>query len=148
MHTVTSTFQSRVIMAPIGLVWERIRSGDLAFWSAVDATHDKDGNGKAPLLVGGTKIVRFKDGATQTNRILELSDLHHQISWELIESDPPVKALAALHSISLQEITHTNATLVRFSSEYPSAEEVASIVEDSKYKKAEALADLAASMSG
>ncbi|KAJ3086593.1 hypothetical protein HDU96_004864, partial [Phlyctochytrium bullatum] len=109
------------------------------FWSAV-ATVDVEG---AVDSVGSIRKVTFKDGAIQKFRVLELSDLEHSVTYEVIESNPPAHVLAAYHTLRLKPVTHTNGTFVEFVSEFASGENTLNVIEDSKYKKREALEDLA-----
>ncbi|KAJ3388148.1 hypothetical protein HDU84_000228 [Entophlyctis sp. JEL0112] len=150
--------ESRVLGATIDRVWSlvrpvRIHASSLsphsyvstllpsqvtfAFWSAVQKVEVEGGPVDA---VGSVRVVYFKDGSVQKFRILELSDLEHYVTYEVFESDVPTLVLAAFHTIRLRKVTHDNSTFVDFSSEFASGPNTVAVIEDSKYKKIEALA--------
>ncbi|TPX74404.1 hypothetical protein CcCBS67573_g04313 [Chytriomyces confervae] len=127
--------ESRVISANIDHVWSKVRSVTFDFWPAVQKV-DVEGSVDA---VGSIRTIYFKDGSVQKYQIRELSDLEHFVTYEVIESSVPTLVLAAYHTIRLRKVTHDNTTFVDFSSEFASGENTATVVEDSKYKKIEAL---------
>ncbi|KAI8616073.1 hypothetical protein BC830DRAFT_1228559 [Chytriomyces sp. MP71] len=131
--------ESRVIQANIDAVWDKVKSVTFSFWSAVQKV-DIEGNVDA---VGSIRVVYFKDGSVQKYQIREISDLEHFVTYEVIESSVPTLVLAAYHTIRLRKVTHDNSTFVDFSSEFASGENTSTVVEDSKYKKIEALQGLA-----
>ncbi|KAJ3129662.1 hypothetical protein HK101_005205 [Irineochytrium annulatum] len=95
---------------------------------------------------GSIRKVTFKDGTVQRYRILEISEIEHRVSYEVIESNPPSMTLAAFHSLTLKAVTHNNTTYAEFESQFASGEATPQVVEDSKYKKRELFADLAATL--
>ncbi|RKO87040.1 hypothetical protein BDK51DRAFT_25508 [Blyttiomyces helicus] len=126
IQSATRVWESRVVNAPIGIVWSHVKNADFKFWSAVKSTTFEGGAAEA----------------VQMYSIRELSDLKYFVTYEIIESNPPVATLAALHTIRLIAITHDNSTLVEWKSEYPSSDQTPAVVEDSRFKKKEALQDL------
>ncbi|KAI1318686.1 hypothetical protein EDD11_005979 [Mortierella claussenii] len=141
--SVTRVVESRIIEAPLHLVWGHIRQVDLAFWSAVDHV---EVIGSA-AEVGSSRKIFFKDGAVQEVKIVEISDLSHRVSFDFIESQPPVAFMSALHIISLRKVTSNNTTYVEWSAEFSSDAELA-VIEDSRYKRMEGLEDLAKALAG
>ncbi|KAI8822430.1 uncharacterized protein EV422DRAFT_398128 [Fimicolochytrium jonesii] len=143
MSSATRVIESRVFSAPIATVWRHVRSADFKFWtSAVKDAAAVEGG--AAGEVGSQRKVSFKDGTVQRYQIVELSDLSFFITYELIESTPAVLSAAAIHTIRLRKVTHDNSTLVEWESDFSaSGNDTASVVEDSRLKKKEALADLA-----
>ncbi|KAJ3353856.1 hypothetical protein HDU83_006348 [Entophlyctis luteolus] len=129
--------ESRVLDASVDRVWDLVRPVTFAFWSAVQKV---DVEGGPVDAVGSVRVVYFKDGSVQKFRILELSDLEHYVTYEVFESSVPTLVLAAFHTIRLRKVTHDNTTFVDFSSEFASGPNTAAVIEDSKYKKIEALA--------
>ncbi|KND00278.1 uncharacterized protein SPPG_04607 [Spizellomyces punctatus DAOM BR117] len=142
MDSATRVQESRVFPHPINVVWNHVRPADFKFWTS--AVKETQVEGGLPGEVGSQRKVTFKDGTVQRYQIVELSDLAYFITYEMIESNPPIKSSAALHTIKLRKITHDNSTLVEWESDYSSSgNETASVVEDSRLKKKEALQDLA-----
>ncbi|KAJ3081444.1 hypothetical protein HDU79_000466 [Rhizoclosmatium sp. JEL0117] len=131
--------ESRVLAAPIETVWQQVRSVTFPFWKAVQKV-EVEGSVDA---VGSIRVVYFKDGSVQKFKILELSDLENYVTYEVIESSVPTLVLAAYHTIRLRKVTHDNTTYVDFASEFSAGANTPAVVEDAKYKKIEALADLA-----
>lgn len=142
MNSVTRISESRVIAKPIGELWRRaIAPLDFKFWTSAVSESALSGGSAAEL--GSQRIVTFKDGSVQRFQLVEISSLHHRITYELIESTPAVRMSAALHTISLEQVTHDNSTFIRWESEFSSSgEHTAAVVEDSRLKKKEALDDL------
>ncbi|ORZ21786.1 hypothetical protein BCR41DRAFT_385228 [Lobosporangium transversale] len=136
--SVTRVVESRVIDAPIDIVWPFVRSVELSFWRAVKSVEVKGSASE----VGSTRKISFHDGAVQEVKIVELSDLTHSVSYDFIEAEPAVDFMSALHTISLRKVTANNATFVEWSAEFSSDAQLA-VIEDSRYKRLEGLEDLA-----
>ncbi|KAF8983235.1 Sister chromatid cohesion protein DCC1 [Entomortierella lignicola] len=136
--SVTRVVESRVIEAPIDIVWTHVRTVELGFWTAVKSVQVEGGVSE----VGSTRKISFKDGALQEVKIVELSDLSHTVSFDFIEAQPPVEFMSALHTITLHKVTANNTTFVEWSAEFSSDAQLA-VIEDSRYKRQEGLEDLA-----
>ncbi|KAG0251109.1 hypothetical protein BG011_007834 [Mortierella polycephala] len=136
--SVTRVAESRIIDAPIDIVWKYVRSVDLGFWKAVKHVDIHGG----PSEVGSTRKISFNDGAVQEIKIVELSDLAHFVSFDFIEAQPPVDFMSAIHTITLRKVTANNTTFVEWSAEFSSDAQLA-VIEDSRYKRLEGLEDLA-----
>lgn len=137
MNSSTQVTESRIIQAPIDAVWRVVSKVTFDYWDAVDKVSIVGGVSRT---LGSEREVHFKDGAVQRYQIVELSDLHHSVTYELIESDPAVEMSAALHTIRLFRVTHDNTTYVEFHSQYSSSgEKTMAVVEDSRLKKREIL---------
>ncbi|KAF9900179.1 hypothetical protein BX616_002664, partial [Lobosporangium transversale] len=67
--SVTRVVESRVIDAPIDIVWPFVRSVELSFWRAVKSVEVKGSASE----VGSTRKISFHDGAVQEVKIVELS---------------------------------------------------------------------------
>ncbi|KAI8821675.1 uncharacterized protein EV422DRAFT_556413 [Fimicolochytrium jonesii] len=116
MSSATHATESRVIPCPLHILWQQIVATPLRFWkTAVQSVEVVSGS---PTEVGAQFIVQFKDGTRQRLQINELSELHHHVTYELLESDPPVYTLAALHTIRLVRVTHDNSTYVELSAQF------------------------------
>ncbi|KAJ2714540.1 hypothetical protein H4R19_001677 [Coemansia spiralis] len=138
-----STFnvESRVIRAPVTRTWDALRCQDFAFWSLVKAVKFSTG----PLEVGGTRTTTFVDGTVQKHRLLALSEADRSLTYELIDSDPAVASLSAQHTLRVFSVTADDSSFVQWSSDF-SSDRAPEVVEDSKFKKLDALAELAKSL--
>ncbi|CAO3565780.1 unnamed protein product [Mortierella alpina] len=136
--SVTRVVESRVIDAPVEIVWKHVRTVELGFWKAVKNVQVQG----APGEVGGIRKISFNDGAVQEVKIVELSDLAHSVSFDFIEAQPPVAFMSAMHTIALRKVTATNTTFVEWTAEFSSDADLA-VIEDSRYKRREGLEDLA-----
>ncbi|KAJ3021806.1 hypothetical protein HKX48_007688 [Thoreauomyces humboldtii] len=141
MNSATSVLESRVFSVPVSTVWQHIRTAEFKFWTSAVATVSIEGG--AAGEVGSQRKLTFKDGAVQRYQVVALSDVGHSITYELIESNPSVLTAAAIHTIKLIKVTHDNSTLLVWESDFSSSSDAAAVVEDSRLKKKEALADLA-----
>ncbi|GJJ76888.1 hypothetical protein EMPS_09247 [Entomortierella parvispora] len=136
--SVTRVVESRIIEAPIEIVWKHVRTVELKFWKAVKHVAVQGGLGE----VGSTRTISFNDGAVQEVKVVELSDLAHFVSFDFIEAQPPVGFMSALHTISLRRVTSNNTTFVEWTADFSSDAQLA-VIEDSRYKRQEGLEDLA-----
>ncbi|KAF9165939.1 hypothetical protein DFQ27_009592 [Actinomortierella ambigua] len=137
--SVTRVIESRVIDAPIDLVWKQVRSAELSFWSAIKSAKVEQGSSSE---VGSLRTFAFKDGSVQQVKVVELSDLGHFLSFDFIQSEPAVGYMSALHTIHLRKVTNNNTTFVEWSAEFSSDAKL-DVIEDSKFKRLEGLEDLA-----
>ncbi|KAJ1958336.1 hypothetical protein GGI12_004761 [Dipsacomyces acuminosporus] len=130
--------ESRVIKAPIDNVWDALCSQDFKFWSIVKSVE----HSASASEVGSTRKVTFKDGTVQEFRLIEFSELGQSFTYEVVDSVPAVPVLSAQHTIRVLRVSADDTTFVQWSSDFSSDGSLAA-VEDSKYKRLEALADLA-----
>jgi Ca2+-binding EF-hand superfamily protein len=100
--------------------------------------------GASAQTVGAVRQVTFKDGTVQRVRLLELSEQNRSLSWEIIESNPPISYMAATHRITLKKVTDNNTTFVQAFTDF-SKDAGAGVLADSKFKKLELFRSLAAS---
>jgi len=84
--------------------------------STVDSVEILDS--KAGDQVGAIRKVKWKSGETRSHQLLELSDLYHYSTWELIDAEPPTEIEGKISSLRLKRITETNQTLVEWSAEF------------------------------
>jgi hypothetical protein len=137
----TRVHESGVIQQAIARVWEVVRPLDFSFLTSVSKS-EVEGNGVSVSKVGGTRRVTYKDGAVQRFRLTELSDANHTLTYELIDSQPEVKYLSAIHSVTLTRISTLNHTLVELVSDFSKDADLNSI-QDAKYKKLDFIRQLA-----
>jgi len=134
----TRVHESGVIQQAIARVWEVVRPLDFSFLTSVSKSEVEGSVSK----VGGTRRVTYKDGAVQRFRLTELSDANHTLTYELIDSQPEVKYLSAIHSVTLTRIGTLNHTLVELVSDFSKDADLNSI-QDAKYKKLDFIRQLA-----
>lgn len=141
MQSVASTHvqESRVIAARQERVWELIRPLTFSWLSSVKEVKVEQGSSAAE--VGSQRRVVYKDGTVQTLKVLELSDINMFVTYELIASEPAISVSSAVHTIRLFPVTFDNTCLVQWTSDF-SNDATQAVVQDSKYKKQEAFADI------
>ncbi|KAJ2512614.1 hypothetical protein GGI11_000701 [Coemansia sp. RSA 2049] len=137
----TQNTESCVINAPVDKVWEVLRKQDFKFWSIVKTVELPESTSE----VGGVRITTFNDGTVQKHRLVEYSELKRSLTYELIDSVPPVTTLSAQHSFRVYPVTSNDSAYVQWRSTFSSDDSVAAVA-DSKYKKLDALAELAKSL--
>ncbi|CEQ42065.1 SPOSA6832_03839, partial [Sporobolomyces salmonicolor] len=115
---VTGNFviESAVVDAPLATVWHKIKLNDFSsFWTALKSS------GPAPKGVS------------------EEADVHE---WVF---KPALSYTSVISTITLHAVTtgaHANSTFIEWTGQFSSDADV-SVIEDAKYKRREALADLA-----
>ncbi|KAJ2077036.1 hypothetical protein H4R24_005369 [Coemansia sp. RSA 988] len=127
--------------APVTEVWNALRKQDFKFWALVKSVQLSS----SPSDVGGTRRTTFVDGTVQVHRLLEFSELNRSLTYEIIGSEPPIGSLSAQHTIKVFPVTADNTSYVQWSSDFSSEGSLEAVM-DSKYKKLEALDDLAKSL--
>jgi Ca2+-binding EF-hand superfamily protein len=136
----TRVHESGVIHQSIDRVWEVLRPLDLSFLNAVARTELEAGASSSK--VGGVRRVTYRDGTIQRVKLVELSDAEHSLTYDVIESTPPVSYLSAIHTVKLRRITSVNHTLVECTSDY-SKDATTTVILDSKFKKLDLIKQLA-----
>ena len=91
--------------------------------------------------VGSLRRVVYRDGAEFVFRIVELSDLHLSVSYELIETDATLNVSSVLHTLHLVPVTESDETLVVWTTEF-SGDCDAHVYSDAKFKKLDAFKDM------
>jgi len=118
--------------APLDQVWSILRD----FTSAQKLFHTVESvtieDNLSSTAVGAVRQLKFKNGGViRRQRLLEVSDVHHRISWEQIPSDKAegVESVvqAVLSTVELHRITENNTTYVSWSADF-SADVVGSYV--------------------
>ncbi|KAI9467695.1 hypothetical protein LPJ78_004127 [Coemansia sp. RSA 989] len=139
----TNNVESRVIKAPVTKVWDVLKKQDFGFWSLVKSVELS----ASPSEVGSVRKTTFTDGTIQKHRLLELSEIKRQFTYEIIESEPAVTALSAQHTFKVIPVTADDTSLVQWSSDF-SSDGSLEVVMDAKYKKLDALEELAKALEG
>ncbi|KAH9436409.1 hypothetical protein MCOR02_000081 [Pyricularia oryzae] len=144
--TAASVSESAVIDAPPLQVWHLIKLQDFSkFWSKLDKSEWIKGASPDTDLVKWT----FKDGTVLDVKQEEHSTINHYITYSVITASPELTYTSVLSTIRLYPITsgkHEGSTFVTWSGNF-SSDADAGVIEDAKFKRREALADLAAAVS-
>jgi hypothetical protein len=130
----TRVWESAIIRAPIGKVWASVRPVDFRYLGTVV---DVNLEGKAaPSMVGGVRVVSYKDKTVQKIKLLELSDSIYSVTWELIESTPPISFMSAVHTIHLRRITESDSTFIEWTTDF-SRDASNEVLADARFKQLE-----------
>ncbi|GAA5957572.1 hypothetical protein JCM8115_001363 [Rhodotorula mucilaginosa] len=141
----TSNFVSvsAVIRAPLTSVWHLIKLSSFAdWWTALEKS------GPAAKGISDEADVyewTFKDGTSLLVKQEEHSALRHSISYSVITSQPALSYSSVIATITLSEVTTgelAGSTFITWTGQF-SSDADAGVVEDAKFKREEALADLA-----
>jgi len=140
--TSTSVEESAVIKAPLSHVWHHIKLQDFSnFWGALKSSEYVKGASEETDIVKWT----FKDGHVLEVKQEEHSSINHSITYSVITSQPALSYTSVVSTIRLHPITSgelEGSTFVQWSGNF-SSDADAGVIEDGKYKRREALADLA-----
>ncbi|GJN94459.1 hypothetical protein Rhopal_007539-T1 [Rhodotorula paludigena] len=135
--------ESAVIKAPLTSVWHLIKLGDFSkWWSALQSS------GPASAGISNEADVfewKFKDGTTLHVKQEEHSSLRHSISYSVLTAEPALSYSSVISTITLFAVTsgaEEGSTFVQWTGSFSSDADVG-VLEDGKYKRREALADLA-----
>ncbi|OCK76425.1 Bet v1-like protein [Lepidopterella palustris CBS 459.81] len=140
----TSTFviESAVIEAPLSSVWRLIKLQDFAkFWSKLEKSECVKGASEETDVVKWT----FKDGTVLEVKQEELSSIDHFITYSVITSKPALSYTAVVSTVKCYAVTsgkHEGHTFVTWTGNF-SSDADAGVIEDARFKRSEALADLA-----
>ncbi|EON62184.1 hypothetical protein W97_01404 [Coniosporium apollinis CBS 100218] len=141
--TTTSVLESAVIEAPFSDVWHLIKLPSFSsFWSALEKSETVTGD-----ISPETDIVKwtFKDGHVLEVKQEEHSSIDHFITYSVITSQPALSYTSVMSTIRCFPVTsgkHEGHTFVTWSGNF-SSDADAGVVQDAKFKRREALADLA-----
>ncbi|CBX99513.1 hypothetical protein LEMA_P087520.1 [Plenodomus lingam JN3] len=140
----TSTFvsESAVIEAPFSDVWHLIKLQDFSkFWSKLEKSEFVKGVSEETDIVKWS----FKDGTVLEVKQEEHSSIDHYITYSVISSQPELSYSSVVSTIRAYPITsgkHEGQTFVTWTGNF-SSDADASAIQDAKYKRREALQDLA-----
>ncbi|KAF1994541.1 Bet v1-like protein [Amniculicola lignicola CBS 123094] len=140
--TSTSVSESAVIAAPLSAVWHLIKlTGFAAFWSKLDKSEAVKGASPETDIVKWT----FGDGTALEVKQEEHSTIEHYITYSVISSQPALSYTSVVSTIRLYPVTsgsNEGHTFVTWTGNF-SSDADAGVIEDAKFKRREALADLA-----
>ncbi|ODQ55986.1 Bet v1-like protein [Saitoella complicata NRRL Y-17804] len=140
--TSTGITESAVIPAPLASVWHLIKLGKFAdFWSALKSSSVvKDTSEETDIYKW-----EFKDGTVWEVKQEEHSTIDHFITYSIITAEPSLTFTSALATIRLFAITtgkDEGSTFIQWSGLF-SSDADAGVIEDARFKRKEALSDLA-----
>eukprot|EP01087_Luapelamoeba_hula_P007623 TRINITY_DN185_c1_g1_i1.p2 TRINITY_DN185_c1_g1~~TRINITY_DN185_c1_g1_i1.p2 ORF type:complete len:147 (-),score=23.97 TRINITY_DN185_c1_g1_i1:86-526(-) len=114
----TTARASAVIPLPVEKVWEAVRLFDFpkTLLTTIQSVELVDGG--RPTEVGAVRVLKWSDGSTLTQRLLELSDLSRSAVWETIAAEPVSEVSATITTLQAHRITESNGTLLTWSAEF------------------------------
>ena len=127
-------FRSMILDAPIQTVWQMVRRFDgVVDWNpAVVGATMETGDATSP---GSIRLLDIADGSVFRETLLELSDLHHFYTYDILDCPLPVRNYISTHRFL--PITASDQTLgiweSHFDCEVDVADEMARIVGDDIY---------------
>merc|ERR1712187_348812 len=130
---VPSQFSSAVIEAPVAKVFEAIKPMTFKWKKPVSQTNTDD---------DGVISIVYTDHTIQKVRQIEFSFPDRKVAWEVMESEPAAPTFSAVHTITCTHVTTSSATFVTGETDF-SSDCTTGVLEDSKWKKADAFKDLA-----
>ncbi|KAF2715578.1 Bet v1-like protein [Pleomassaria siparia CBS 279.74] len=140
--TSTSVSESAVIEAPFSAVWHLIKLENFStFWSKLSKSATVKGTSPETDIVKWT----FTDGTELEVKQEEHSSIDHYITYSVISSQPALSYTSVVSTIRCYPVTsgaHEGHTYVTWTGNF-SSDADAGVIEDAKFKRREALADLA-----
>ncbi|KAL8761016.1 MAG: hypothetical protein Q9184_002829 [Pyrenodesmia sp. 2 TL-2023] len=146
--TSTSVTESAVIAAPLAQVWHLIKLQDFhKFWSKLEKSDYVKGASPETDVVQWT----FKDGTVldvkQEEHSMDgwMQTIDHYITYSVIASTPALTYSSVISTIRCFAVTsgaNEGSTFVQWSANF-SSDADAGVIEDARFKRKEALADLA-----
>ncbi|KAI0532118.1 hypothetical protein GGR58DRAFT_491527 [Xylaria digitata] len=140
--TSTSVVESAVIKAPLSHVWHHIKLQNFSnFWSALKSSEFVKGTNDEADVVHWT----FKDGAELDVKQEEHSTINHYITYSVITAKPNLTYTSVYSTIRCYAVTSgelEGSTYIEWSGNF-SSDADAGVIEDAKFKRRDALADLA-----
>ncbi|KAK3209411.1 hypothetical protein GRF29_69g1726396 [Pseudopithomyces chartarum] len=140
--TSTSVSESAVIEAPFSAVWHLIKLQEFSsFWSKLEKSEVVKSASPETDIVKWT----FKDGTVLDVKQEEHSSIDHFITYSVISSQPALSYTSVVSTIRAYPVTsgqHEGHTFITWTGNF-SSDADAGVIEDAKFKRREALADLA-----
>ncbi|KAK8054899.1 hypothetical protein PG993_000126 [Apiospora rasikravindrae] len=139
--TATSVVESAVIKAPLSHVWHHIKLQNFsAFWSALKSSEVTKSQEETDLVKW-----TFNDGTELEVKQEEHSTINHYITYSVITSKPELSYTSVVSTIRCYAVTSgelENSTFVEWTGNF-SSDADAGVIQDAKFKRRDALADLA-----
>ncbi|WP_164661629.1 SRPBCC family protein [Tropicibacter sp. Alg240-R139] len=114
-------YRSMILDAPIDAVWSAVRAFDgVSQWNpGVTSARMETGTATS---VGSIRHLDIVDGTVFRETLLELSDVDHFYTYDIIDSPLPVQNYVSTHRFI--PITHTNQTLGIWESRFDCAKDL------------------------
>jgi hypothetical protein len=128
----TRVWESAIINAPIDDVYNAIRPLDFKYNPSVSSAGVEEK--KSASEVGAVIRVQYKDNTVQRIKTTEISDASHSVTWELIESVPPVPILSVVHTVKLRRVTENNSTFIEWITDF-SKDADSNVIADARFKQ-------------
>jgi len=138
-------WESAILTAPIDSVWAALRSMNFAYNPNVASAQVEDA--KSASEVGAIVKVSYKDKTVQRLKISEISDATHSVSWDMIESIPPIPFMSVAHTIKLRRVTENNATFIEWIADF-SKDADNNAIADARFKQKENFGYLGTALQG
>ncbi|KAI1123119.1 hypothetical protein F5Y10DRAFT_252556 [Nemania abortiva] len=140
--TSAAVVESAVIRAPLSHVWHHIKLQNFSnFWSALKSSEFVKGVNNETDVVHWT----FNDGTELDVKQEEHSTINHYITYSVITAKPNLTYTSVLSTIRCYAVTSgelEGSTYIEWSGHF-STDADAGVIEDAKFKRRDALADLA-----
>ncbi|KAI4859045.1 hypothetical protein F4820DRAFT_454276 [Hypoxylon rubiginosum] len=140
--TSTSVVESAVIKAPLSHVWHHIKLQNFSsFWSALKSSQFVKGTSEETDVVQWV----FNDGTQLEVKQEEHSTINHYITYSIITAKPELSYSSVLSTIRCYAITSgelEGSTFIEWTGNF-SSDADAGVIQDAKFKRRDALADLA-----
>ncbi|KAI9162822.1 hypothetical protein HJFPF1_04415 [Paramyrothecium foliicola] len=140
--TSTSIYESVVIEAPFSNVWHLIKLQEFSkWWSKLEKSEWLKGTSDETDIIKWT----FKDGTVLQVKQEEHSSIDHYVTYSVISSEPALSYTSVVSTIRVYPITsgHNEGHAYLTWSAHFSSDADAGVIEDAKFKRKEAFADLA-----
>ena len=142
----TNSYESTVVNAKIGVVWDLIRSFE---WHKVFTSSHKSVKFTSGSCneIGSLFQVDYTDGSVWVYRITEISEKDRQISYELISAKPELDYSYQQSTIKLFKVTHLNSTFLSWETDF-SNDASSNVIQDNKFKKQDHFKDIKSKLEG
>ena len=113
---MTAVYFGKVLHAPLERVWEVVSDfGSLPTWFPFVIASDLAPAG-ASRQVGAVRTNQIDDGTEVVERLTELSDRDHRISYDVIGGDAPVRNYSA--TLTVHDISDTDSCFVTWTASF------------------------------
>jgi len=102
VHYSTTVYESIVLDLTLSDSWHTAEDLNFAWLPTVTGCVFE--NKASPADVGGIRTVTYKDGTVQKLKLTERSDARHELSWDLISSEPTIGCSAVSWTLRLTEV--------------------------------------------
>ncbi|AKS32778.1 SRPBCC family protein [Mycolicibacterium goodii] len=122
---MTTVYFSKVLNAPLPQVWEVVSDfGSLPTWFPFVTASELTPAG-ASHQVGAVRTNQIDNGTEVVEKLTELSDRHHRISYDVIGGDAPVRDYSA--TLTVYEVSDTATCFVTWTASFDAVGDAESI---------------------